>query len=475
MIFTHLACNLLHGLQELLRDRLEKMTNSNLTTKSNQVGFHYFQDTIHYSNQDLETWLPHLTNLSASWIVLLADANRAIPEQFITSLVNAGINPIIHFKFALPDAPNASDLRLIMNSYQRWGVRYVVFFDKPNDVSSWSSAGWSHQDLVERFMDRFIPLAQEAIRIGLTPVFPPLMPGGSYWDTSFFKSSLQSLQRRGQDQILEKMAAGSYAFSFGRELNWGEGGPEQWKNAKPYFTPADSQDQRGFNNFAWLKSIAASLGIQNLPIIQFAAGIKEPGAFYSTESHIQIVESILSRTANQESILACNFWLLAADSDEEDYPQAWVKSESEMIPAVRVLARKAKNQKTVMPPVVELEAEAPDPFEDKYRESDLGFGIPKTVNQSSEKTHQIEHYLLLPVFEWGIADWHLDVIRPFIRKFKPTIGFSIGEAAMAKKVTIIAGENDFSSEEINQLIVNGCMVDQITGDGTSIATQLLER
>lgn len=439
------------------------MANPTSLTANNRIGFHYFQDTLHYSNQDLATWLPELTRLSASWVVLLSDATRAIPEQFISGLVNARINPIIHFRLQLPDSPSAGELKTILNAYYRWGVRVVVFFDKPNDASSWSSAGWSHQDLVERFMDKFLPLAQEAVRIGLTPVFPPLMPGGSYWDTSFFKSSIQSLQRRGQHSLLEKMAAGSYAYSFGHELTWGEGGPEKWNLVRPYFTPADSQDQRGFNNYTWLESIAASLGVKNMPIIQFAAGIKQPDSYYSPEVHCEIVHSILNKinivedATDSTPILASNFWLLAADPASEEYPQAWIKSDAEVLPAVRILTPKAKSQKSSEPVV----------REDK---------TPVSVDlDMDDDQHPIDHYVLLPRHAWGVSEWHLDAIRPFILKYQPTVGYSIQEAALARRVTVIDGDKSFSAEVISMLRSNGCVVDEISGDGTSIATQLLER
>jgi hypothetical protein len=104
--------------------------------------------------------------------------------------------------------------------------------------------------------------------------------------------------------------------------------------------------------------------------------------------------------------------------------------------------------------------------------------ISNDVNINSETSdpgHPIAHYLLLPTYEWGIADWHLDVSRPFIRKYRPTVGFSCEEAALARKVTVIGGEKSFSNESIALLRESGCVVDQIVGDGTSIATQLLER
>ncbi len=436
------------------------MPNQLSTSGVNQIGFHYFQDTLHYSNQDLLTWLPELQNLSASWLVLLSDPVRAIPENFITGLVNARINPIIHFQLQLPDSPSAVELKTLLTAYRRWGVQYVVFFDKPNDASSWSSSGWSHQDLVERFIDRFLPLAQEALRIGLTPVFPPLMPGGSYWDTSFFKSAIQSLQRRGQQTLLENMAVGSYAYTFGHEISWGEGAYETWNRVRPYFTPADSQDQRGFNNYAWLQSIAASLGLNQLPIIQFGAGIKQPNSFYSPEVHAEIVETILNKIAPSDPssalILGCNFWLLASEPESQDYPQAWIKSEDNVLPAVRVMSGQVKKFKATTPLVEEVQA-------------------PVVNSVVPEKSHPIEHYLLLPVHEWGVADWHLDVVRPFILEHQPTVGFSLQEAALAKRVTLIGSDTSFSDAEIKNLEASGCSVEKITGDGTSIATKLLER
>ncbi len=442
------------------------MNSPENTSNNNQIGFHYFQDTLHYSNQDLSTWLPELQRLEARWVVLLSESERAIPEQFLTGLVDAGITPIIHFKMQLPDAPTVAELKPILGAYRRWGVQYVVFFDKPNDAGSWSSAGWSHQDLVERFIDHFVPLAQEAVRAGLTPVFPPLMPGGSYWDLSFFKSSILSLQRRGQHLLLDKMAAAVYAFTFGRELSWGEGGPETWKQVKPYFTPADSQDQRGFNNYIWIKSLARSLGLKEMPLLQFGAGIKQPGSYYSPEVHAEIVQTILKKMDQSDygSVLACNFWLLAAEPDSEDYPQAWIKTESDVLPVVRVLSKDRDNFKQP----AQTNERYVDPFAE-YEEED------PFKNLVRGDSHPIHHYLLLPVYEWGVADWHLEVIKPFVLKHQPTVGFSLNEAAQAEKVTIIDGENFYTEAEIRGLRDNGCLVDLISGDGTSIATQLLER
>lgn len=442
------------------------MMNFAKETANNPIGFHYFQDTLHYSTQDLSTWLPELKRLSAAWVVLLSEAERAIPEQFITGLIESKIEPVIHFKLQLPDSPTAEELRPLFASYARWGVQYVVLFDTPNQSVSWSPAGWSHQDLVERFIDRFLPLALEALRNGLIPVFPPLMPGGSYWDLSFFKSSLQSIQRRGNNDLLQKMAVASFAYTFGHELAWGDGGPEKWNKVRPYLTPEGSEDQRGFNNHVWLRSIAASLGIRDISVILLGAGIKTPDAFYSPEVHAEIVQSILNRVSQKETdepVLSINFWLLAADSESDSCPQAWISPEGIEIPACRILSSGVK--KEVSPGI---HKQTPLPATQEAPEQ-----LQK--NEIPVDERPISHYLLLPLYDWGVPDWHLEVIRPFIRKHHPTVGFSIAEAALAKKVTVVGGDKDFSSEAIMQLRNSGCVVDQISGDGTSIATQLLER
>ena len=84
----------------------------------------------------------------------------------------------------------------------------------------------------------------------------------------------------------------------------------------------------------------------------------------------------------------------------------------------------------------------------------------------------ISHYLLLPSFDWGVADWHLKVARPFIKRHRPTVGFSLEEAVKAKQVTVIGGEEQFPESDLTQLRSQGCQVRRIEGDGTKIASEL---
>ena len=89
--------------------------------------------------------------------------------------------------------------------------------------------------------------------------------------------------------------------------------------------------------------------------------------------------------------------------------------------------------------------------------------------------HPIRHYLLLPGAEWGLSDWYLEVIRPFVKKHHPTVGFAVEEAEKAGRVTIVGNSSSYPEDLLNRLQQAGCCIEQIGGDGTNIATELAER
>lgn len=429
-----------------------------------RVGFHYFPDTTHYTNKDLSTWLPILEQLKAGWLVLLSDTARAIPEQFLTGLLNAGITPIIHFRLPLPNSPAAGDMKAILTAYAHWGVKHLIFFDKPNMMQSWSSEGWVQQDLIERFIDRFLPLAVATLQVGMMPVFPPLEPGGSYWDISFLKQSLQSLQRRGYSNLVKQIGLACYAYTYNHELDYGAGGSAKWPKSLPYVKNVDSEDQRGFRNYEWLQAAAVSACGHELPVFMLGAAIKEPGSSYTPEIHAGVCLNILERLKGSspentipDYVKSCNFYLLSAEPESEFFTHAWFKTTEDVLPIVDLLLPAKDEEKRLFPWGKKIN---PHEMERAKTETD---------------SHPIAHYLLLPLYEWGIADFHLEVTRPFIQKYHPTVGFSIEEARLAQRVTVIGGEQTFPEETLSSLRASGSTVDRISGDGTSIATQLSER
>ena len=214
-----------------------------------------------------------MQSLGANWLVLSAPSDRSIPEVFIRGLLAGGIIPILHFNTSLPSLQKNKDIPTFLATYAKWGVQYVIFGDRPNTHQAWSAATWAQEDLVERFLDIFLPLAESAVKLGMIPVLPPLEPGGSYWDTTFLQSLMQSLVRREKNDLLDTLVVSAYAWTHGKPLSFGAGGPERWAGARPYFTPVDEEDQRGFNIFEWYESlINASLG-KSLPIMLLGTGI----------------------------------------------------------------------------------------------------------------------------------------------------------------------------------------------------------
>jgi hypothetical protein len=101
--------------------------------------------------------------------------------------------------------------------------------------------------------------------------------------------------------------------------------------------------------------------------------------------------------------------------------------------------------------------------------------IPSGSTPENENQHPIHHYLLLPTYDGNVTDWHLNLIHPYVKKYLPTVGFSLDEASMAERVTVIGNEQIYTEEDLNHLRQTGSLVERIEGIGTSIATQLLER
>jgi hypothetical protein len=441
---------------------------------NNRLGFHYYPDTLHYQQSDLSTWLPELRALNASWLTLIAPNDHAIPEPFIHGLLKEAIQPILHFQLPLEQPENIETLKLLFRTYAKWGVQYIILFDRPNVRSAWSSTTWAQSDLVERFLDIYLPLANLILESGLKPVFPPLEPGGDYWDTAFLRAALESIQRRGQNQLLESLILSAYAWVDSNPLDWGAGGPERWPSARPYSTPAGQQDQKGFYIFDWYLAISKAVLANPLPILLVGAGSRltinidhasnQEETINHAKRNLVIAQGLFDHGDNSQVpfsldpisplVMACNLWLLVADPHSPYATQAWFLSDGSTLPVVDALREWVleRNSQTWSSPLTQSKK-------------------MKEYHPSSPEP-SIDHYLLLPLYEWGVAEWHLEAIQPFVTKYHPTIGFSLSEASKAMRVTVVGGEQSYPEGSIEELQEAGCVIEQITGDGTSIATQL---
>ena len=253
------------------------------------------------------------------------------------------------------------------------------------------------------------------------------------------------------------MALSAYGWTFQKSLNWGAGGPERWPKTRPYLTPEGSQDQLGFHIADWYAAIAKSTLEELLPIFLFQAGLPSANMPSALETKPEQVPLAVARLLQKEKVLSDDdraeplepihsavvcaaFWLLAAQPGTPEERQAWYTQEGKANPAAETIRTHKARAK-----IAKMGA------------------------------NRIRHYLLLPTYDWGIDEVHLEVIRPFLRKYRPTVGFSLDEAVLADAVTVIGDEAVFPEDALNRLRQAGCRVERINGDGTTIASLLAER
>jgi len=429
--------------------------------QTTRYGFHYFPDSLHYRADDLQFWIPELKAMGGSWLVMQSEANRAIPEDFILGLVEEKIEPIIHFPLNLADPISPTQIEPILSAYAKWGVHYVIFFDRPNSRTAWGHLGWAQTNLVDKFVDQFLPLAQTAVNLGLTPVFPPLEPGGHYWDTVFLRHALEELQARNAVKLLDNLVIAAYAWTWDKQLNWGTGGPEQWPLTRPYRIPSSSQDQRGFRIFDWYHSITRAVLQKTCPIILLQTGLSSDPVSTKENANMNELEKIailnILRLLNDENvydlsakeealqpvpeeILCCNFWLLSANQKDSHANQAWVTEDG----------HKSIIAQTVI----------------DWRISSFGIELNADITMAKENpfdsNFSISRYLLFTSLEWFLKNTERKDIQEYMKRYQPTIGFSIKEAAHAAVVTVVGDTDLISDAALELLRDSGCCIERLS-------------
>lgn len=387
-----------------------------------RIGFYYFPDDAHYTQRDLDRWLPALLRLSANWIVLRAGVNRAVPESFVRGLLDANIRPIVHIPCAMHEA-GSSDLAPLIESYGSWGVRELIVYDRPNLRSRWNSPEWSRPGLVERFVDRMLPVLQLQRSSGMHPVFPPLQPGGDYWDTAFLETALRSILRRGASDLVQDMRIAAFAWSYGQPLDWGSGGPSAWPESYPYASADHSQNQRGFRTFDWYAEISQAVLGRPIPILVIAGGASSEGEL-APEVVTATVRALLGSKI-PESVVSFNFHLLAADPGAPQHGAAWFADPDQPKPIVSAVERMLN-------------------------------AVPHTPKSSVIKK-PLRHYVLMP--QGGLTEVAWNSVRQLVSD--GVYGESADEAAHASMVTIVGDESSIPPSVERKLVEAGSQVRRV--------------
>lgn len=413
-----------------------------------KIGFSYFSSPEYLVGNELSTWMPHLSQLGASMVIFSAGFDRAIPEDAFISALDSGLEPIVHLTSELPLARKFNDVAILMDVYAKWGVDKIILGDQPNTKAAWPKAGWHYENLVDHFLDRFIPLASRAVQVGLNPVLPPLAPGGDYWDTAFLELILLGLTRRHLDDVLQKLILSSYGYTYNQPLTWGRGGPERWSASKPYLTPEGQEDQMGFHNFEWVQAMGQRILGKEVPVIILDAG--QPGKSVDKITPDGVIDVV------QQILKACK------DKPEEDA--------SDKLPEFNEYVIGCNFSLDTLDQIVNGKL--------SFNNLQYIFGDNRSDQTKSptekDRMKMITHYLLLPAHKSGVSDVVLNKVRPFIKKLQPTVGFSIEEATYARKVSVYPDSILFKPEQLDYLRSEGCLVEVLPESGIEIATILQE-
>jgi hypothetical protein len=402
---------------------------------ASRFGFQYYPDDRHYGPADLAAWLPVLRSFGAAWLVLRASTSRSVPEDFLRGLLDEGIEPIVHLP-APVGRLNPSDVEPLLRAYTAWGVRHVVLFDKPNLRSSWESSEWSRVGIVERFIDRALPLWNLQAELGMVPMVSPLEPGGDYWDTAFLEGTLRGLARRGQESLLDRLALGAYTWTYGRALDWGAGGPQAWPESRPYHTPEGSQDQRGLRLPEWYTAIGQTAIGKALPVYVIGGGAlparttTDDGS--SFEQNAGVARWLMGPDA-PATLQSFAFFLLTASPTSSEAYAAWYS--------------------------------APD---QPKRDVDMVRGALLAAAKT-QRPKSLAHYILLPP---GSADPMLWALAGQVALRTPgAVGCSPAEARLAERVTVLGTIGSIDEQTTAHLERDGCRVEWLDPDTFAAAAR----
>jgi len=420
------------------------------------IGFHYFPDMDHYGQADLARWLPELKAMGASWLVMLSPLEEPISASFLAGLVGAGIEPVIRVYTPVVRSIPLDVLRRLLNTYRELGVHYVHVYNEPNLPVEWDAEEWMKPALVDRFMDYLIPCLEEIKAAGLIPLFTPLAPGGYYWDTAFLKTALDIIVLRGKTHLFEKMAVCIHNYAFNKPLDWGAGGAARWPDVRPYHTPAGSEDQIGFYLFEWYDEIIRARVGRSLPLICGECGARigdnqHPGFPPIDESlhasrNVEISRQLMAGEL-PDYLFSTAFWLLANGDRNPFEDHAWYRRDGRQLPAVGGMKAMPKYPRGSRPE-------------------------PPADDQPGDKP--IYHYVLFPVFSWGISRDYFEVAFEYLRAFTPTCGFDPADAALAEHVTVIGSSRGVSDAVVADLVARGCKVDRVAGADAVETKEILD-
>lgn len=423
-----------------------------------RIGFHYFDDTLHYTASDLNRWLPILKKLEANWLVLRSSISRAIPEPFIKGFKSEGFNIIIDFDLKAGDKISFSEIIPLLQVYGKWGVGYSVFCKHANLKESWAVADWVDPDIASKHVQKFLETAALSIDHGIVPIFGPLFPGGSYPDLAFFEQSMIEISEQASTSIMNELCFGVYAWDFHKNLDWGAGGRAKWPKSSLLHPVDKDQSHLGFRSYEWYAEIIYRNFSKFLPVILYEAG--NPGMVFQSMDQQHDAYSFnkldaIFRLLKQENVydsesndsllkhipdyvLSGNFHVLSS-ANPENAPYCWFSEKGEaMLPAQSYFLRNSKDV---------------DPYP----------GLSKPDDTSNHyKEFEINRYVLISENLKSIASQIIEDLEPYLNKYQPEIGYDFGHATKSAVILYVSSDIDTLESDLEALRKKGSLVKHIS-------------
>ena len=417
---------------------------------SNKLGFHYFLDVEQFNPADSNLWIQKLQEINAKWLVIQNPQDRAIPEEFIRSFSDAGINLIINFNEDVSSDVDLSSLTTLLNVYGKWGVKYAYLFEKPNMQSKWGDINWNNQDIVKTHLNKFISFAQLCVKNHIKPVFSPLFPGGDYWDLAFLEESLEGLASLAASLINNNLILSAFGWDWGHSIEWGSGGKKKWPKSKPFRQKQNTQNQQGFRTYEWYLELSEKVFGKRLPIIILEAGIPNDSFMINSVNtvhtdelfaitHLLAGENVINPKKSETllspippEVIGCNFFILSAQIEKNFFPYRWFTPKGVPLAPARTLGL------TDNTPIMQTEEQ------------------PVQMKNPIEEFHfKYRRYILFSDSQKQDMPSLLEKLDPYIRHFRPHMGFSKVEAADAAYILIITDKKkDFLSHDAKGLSKN---------------------
>lgn len=283
-------------------------------------GFHWFPDDQHFGLELVERFVPHLNRLGARWLVLRASLEPVEgATAFAARLREAGVEPLLHLVPKAGATPDA--LRRAAEGWMEGGVRVIAFDDQPNRAARWPQ--WEPRGLPQRYAHWLAPfLGTLAEFEGVTPLFPPLAPGGDFWDTTFLDEALAEL-RAINPAWLHRLGVAYMNNLAGRPVTWGKGGPAQWGPSLRARRDG-REDHVGFRAWEWAAHIAQQRLGRSVPLYTLSTRLS-PTALTDADAHHAEARAVRHALETEAAppVLGATFWLLADEPHSPTLADAW--------------------------------------------------------------------------------------------------------------------------------------------------------